>query len=804
MIISLSWLQDYVTIEMPADRLSDLLTMAGLEVEAVEDRYAYLQNVVVGRITDIMPHPNADKLKLCTVQTDQRACQVVCGAPNAAVGMSAPLALPGSELPYGLIVAEGVIRGQNSEGMLCSQAELGLGPDRSGLMALDRKLTLGLSLNKALNLTDAVLEIGLTPNRSDCLSFIGIAREIAGFQGVPVRRFDIKLPSSRGRIEEMTSVVIQDPGHCPRYAARLMENVTVAPSPFWLQDRLMSVGLRPINTIVDITNYVMMETGQPLHAFDFDHLAEHRIVVRTAQAGERFTTLDGKERQLNPDMLMICDGQKPVAVGGVMGGMNSEIETGTQRVLLESAYFNPISIRKTAKTLGLKTDASHRFERGVDPHGTLYALDRASQLIAELGNGRLIQGCIDVKYDLPASPTINLSVANTNRLLGTDIDGAEMARLLNGIEFTAKPAKGDAFTVSVPSFRVDISRPEDLMEEVARRAGYDRIPVTFPSIPANARPAPKLWSQRQRVRDLLAGMGFAEAINYSFIHSESCRRLRLPAEDRRSRQLAILNPLSEDQAVMRTSLIPGLLDTMKRNLARQSKNLRLFEIGKIFISNGSNVQPEEVDMLAGLCTGDGAELEWHTKSEPIDFYDLKGAVEGLLEGLHVGAVRFTRLADDRCHYTLPGATARILEGETLLGIIGQVHPQVLNTYELKQAAFIFELNMMQLMARIPDAIQSRGLPKYPSTARDATLIVDKDLEADALPAYVRQMGEPLVEEVRLFDVFDGRPIAEGRKSVSLRIVYRSLDATLEDAAVNQLHKKITDRLVHHFKAGLPS
>ncbi|MFZ1984653.1 MAG: phenylalanine--tRNA ligase subunit beta, partial [Desulfatitalea sp.] len=440
----------------------------------------------------------------------------------------------------------------------------------------------------------------------------------------------------------------------------------------------------------------------------------------------------------------------------------------------------------------------------VDPHGTCYALDRAAQLMAELGNGRLIDGSIDVKYALPEPKSIVLSAAATNRLLGTSIGRDEMARLLESIEFKTTVRDDDTLTVAVPTFRVDVSRPQDLMEEVARRAGYDQIPVTFAALPAVTQPAPKLLTQRRRIRESLTGMGFAEAITYSFVPSESCRRLRLPEEDRRCRQLAILNPLSEDQTVMRTSLIPGLLDAMKRNLARQSRNLKLFETGKIFISNGSTVQPEEIDMLAGLWTGERAEVQWHTRPEPCDFYDLKGALEGLLEGLYVRPVRFTRLADAQCAYTQPGASAQILVGGESLGVIGQLHTQTLNAFELKQSAYVFEMDLVRLMAHIPDERQNRPLPRFPATTRDATLIVAKELEAEALLAYVREMNAALVEEVRLFDVFDGQPIVQGRKSVSLRIVYRSAEATLEDAAVNQLHKQISDRLVEHFKAELPT
>lgn len=803
MKVSLSWLQEYVAVAMPVDRLAHMLTMAGLEVEAVEDRYAYLDTVVVGRILEIVPHPNADKLKLCRVQAGGQTFQVVCGAPNAAAGLLAPLALAGSQLPGGMTVRSNAIRGQNSEGMLCSEAELGLGADRSGLLALPENLTPGETLHTALSLSDHVLEIGLTPNRADCLSIIGIAREVAGFDGGGLKRPEVPLPQTGGRIDDVTSVRVEAPDHCPRYAARVLEGLVVAPSPFWLQDRLVSVGLRPINNIVDITNFVMMETGQPLHAFDFDQLAEQRIVVRTAEKGERFTTLDGKERSLAPHMLMICDGLKPVAVGGVMGGMNSEIGNGTTRVLLESAYFNPVSIRRTAKQLGLGTDASHRFERGVDPQGTLYALERAARLMAETGGGRLVEGCIDAARDLPEPPRLRLSAAATNRLLGTRIEQPEMARLLSAIEFKVQTQDEDILKVATPSFRVDISRPEDLMEEVARRAGYDQIPVTYPILPAVTRPASRLWQQRHAIRNLMAGLGFSEIITYSFVPSDSCRRLRLPDHDRGCRQLSILNPLSEDQAVMRTSLVPGLLDTARRNLARQSRTLKLFETGKIFISKGRAAQPEEIDMLGGLWTGDRAEPAWHTRPEPCDFYDLKGALENLLEGLHVAPATFTRMPNEQCAFTKPGATAQIRVDGDPLGIIGEMRPQVLAAYDLRQNAFVFEIDLPRLVSHIPQVRQSLPLPKYPAVTRDATLIVGRDLEVDGLMAYVRRMDEPLAEDVRLFDVFTGRPIAEGRKSVSLRIVYRSPETTLEDAAVNEVHKRISDRLVKAFNADLP-
>ncbi|MGD9365426.1 MAG: phenylalanine--tRNA ligase subunit beta [Desulfobacteraceae bacterium] len=804
MKVSLSWLRAYVEIQMDPDQLAHELTMAGLEVDAVYDRYEYLDSVLVGRMTKVEPHPNADKLKLCQVEAGDKRYRVVCGAPNAAVDMLAPLALPGTEFVDGTVLAASTIRGVKSEGMLCSEKELGLGADQSGLMVLDSALVPGTALNQALALSDMVFDIDLTPNRPDCLSLLGVAREIAGIQGNTIQRPAIELPQGEGDINDHTSVVIEAPDHCPRYAARLIIDIEVGPSPFWLQDRLLSVGLRPINNLVDITNFVMMETGQPLHAFDFDQLEEHRIVVRTAIEGEKFATLDEKERVLSAETLMICDGKKPVAIGGVMGGLNSEISSDTTRVLIEGAYFNPVSVRKTAKRLGLNTDAAHRFERGVDPHGTLYAIDRAAQMMVQMGNGKLIAGTADALHELPQPSVIDLKVSDTNRALGTSLSQSDIAKLLNSIEFQTSVIDYGTLRVASPSFRVDVSRPQDLMEEVARRWGYDNIPTTFAAIPANSETAPKRLVQRRRISNLLSGLGFSEAVNYSFIHKDACDRLGLKDDDVRRDVVEILNPLSEDQAVMRSSLIPGLLETMQRNISKQSKTLKLFEIGRIFIGAENDTLPEESDILAGLWTGDRFNPGWFDKPTACDFYDLKGGMESLLEGLHVFDVQFTRLADERSTYTRVGAAADIRINGQSVGIIGEVHPRVLKAYDLKQAAYVFELDLNRLIDCIPDEIHAHPLPKFPSTSRDATLIVDQQMEADAILSVVRQLDQPLVEDVQLFDVFQGKPVPEDRKSVSFRIIYRSDEKTLEDDMINRVHKEITDCLVDKFKADLPA
>ena len=803
MKVSLNWLKTFVPIEMTPDELAAALTMAGLEVEAVSDRFEYLKSVRVGLVAAVKDHPNADRLKVCDVDIGERTLTVVCGAPNVEKGMFSPLALPGTHFPDDRILEKGVIRGVASEGMLCSEAELELGSGTSGIMALDNKLTKGQALSTALNLSDAVIEIDLTPNRPDCLSVIGIAREIAAIVKKKLSYPDATLPVSGKDIHERTSVTVEAPDLCPRYAARIIENITVGPSPFWLQEHLRSVGLRPINNIVDITNFVLMEYGQPLHAFDLDRLEEHRIVVRAATEGETFTTLDEKERPLLKGMLMICDGKKPVAIAGVMGGLNSEIEADTKNVLLESAYFNPVSIRKTSKKLGLNTDASHRFERGVDPQGTLVALDRAAQLIADLGGGRIINGVIDECGDMTPPPTIVLSTKETNRLLGTDFSRMEIRDFLVSVSFKIGEETTDTLLVTAPSFRVDIKRPEDLMEEVARLSGYDHIPTTYPLIPAEARTPQTVINHRRNTKTIMNGFGFDEAINYSFMDKRDCDRLLLNPDDYRRSLVEILNPLTEDQTVMRSTLLPGLLKSAHRNVSWRSKTSRLFEIGKVFTGKGKTQLPDELEMLAGLWTGSRNKALWNVPETDCDFYDLKGALEGLFNTLKLANISFTRMPADGCSYVKKGFAAQIVSDGSPLGLVGELHPDVLKNYDLKQTAFYFELDMNQLYGMIPESLQANPIPKYPATSRDVTVIIDRDIESSNLLTFIKNLNEGLVEHLSIFDVFADKPIPVGKKSVSFRIVYRSHEETLEDNRVNDIHKRLSERLIDHFNAALP-
>jgi phenylalanyl-tRNA synthetase beta chain len=804
MKVSLSWLKEYVPIHLPVKDLADNLTMAGLEIEAITDRYAELATTRVGRIKSVSAHPNADRLRVCQVDVGDRELTIVCGAANAAADLLVPVAMPGTVLPDGMKIKTSVIRGQRSDGMLCGAPELGLGPDSGGLMLLDGHLTVGAALTEALGLSDPVFEVGLTPNRADCLSFIGIAREVAAIEKCRVSYPPIPGSDAGNDVMQHTSVRIEAPDHCQRYAAALIEDVAIAPSPFWLQDRLLSIGLRPVNNVVDITNFVMMEMGQPLHAFDFDRLADHRIVVRTAKAGERFTTLDGKTHRLEPDMLMICDGQKPVAVAGVMGGLNSEIESDTTRVLLESACFDPISVRKTAKRLGIGTDASHRFERGVDPLATVRAMNRAAALIEEIAGGRRVSGHID-ENPVPFQPRcIALSVPAANRLLGTAIDREEMTALLAAIEIDVQPSEETStLRVTPPSYRVDISRPEDLMEEIARLWGYQRIPTTFPLMTGHTVALPNRVALRGTLRTLMTGLGFSEAVNYSFESAEARDWLRLDPEDPRRRTLQLLNPLSEDQAVMRSSLVSGLLQTMARNASKQIRDMRLFEIGKTFIVREGGALPQETEMLVALWTGARNLPAWQGQAD-CDFYDIKGALEALLLGLDVRVVHFTALPDAECRYTRPGHTALVSVGQTALGIVGEVHPKTLRMTGLKNSAFIFELNLEVLTGLIPVGKTFSPLSRFPSISRDITLIVDEKIESGRIVETVITGDDPYIENVHLFDVFKGSPIPEGKKSISFRITYRSPEGTLEDEVINSIHTTLSQRLIHDFKADLPA
>ena len=809
MKFSLSWLNEYISLDTGIEGLTDGLTMAGLEVDSITPLYTSFDNVVVGRIVEAKPHPNADKLRLCQVDVGaDEPVGIVCGAPNSAEGLVVPCALPGALLPGDIKIKKGKIRGEKSGGMLCSARELQLETDASGLMELASDLKPGMPIKEALNLSDTMVEIDLTPNRPDCLSLLGVAREAGALQDPPVKATypEVVLPVgdvAHGVIGDHTSVTIEDADLCWRYTARLVVDVKVGPSPSWLQQRLLSIGLTPINNIVDVTNFVMMETGQPLHAFDFDHLSGHRIVVKRAAEGEKFTSLDGNEHKLNSDMLMICDGEKSVAIGGVMGGENSEIEEGTTRVLLESACFNPVSVRKTSKLTGIHSDASHRFERGSDPEGVLFALNRATALIAELGNGSIVEGLID-ENPVPYEPrTINVNVEALNDRLGTSLSAEEMKALLLRVEFGVTLVDENRIDVVPPSFRVDVVLPADISEEIARLWGYNNIETSYAKVVVADESYPKAFSARQDVRGVFSGLGFNEAVNYSFIREDAVDCLRLSEEDPRRRLVRILNPISEEQKVMRTSLIPGLLGVAERNISVQERSVSLFEVGATFIAGEGEALPDEPEMVAGLMTGNRVDASWFGKESACDFFDLKGALEGLFASLHVSGFSFRPMAAELCTYTRQGYTAEILMDGDVIGLVGKVHGDVLKSFGLKQDVFVFEMRMMPLASRISGDRQSKPIPKFPSVSRDVTIICDASVRSGDAVAAIAAEKEPLIESSWLLDCYAGENIPAGKQSLTFRVVYRSADKTLKDKAVNKIHMRLMDMLMKRFDAVLP-
>ncbi|MBU0972623.1 MAG: phenylalanine--tRNA ligase subunit beta [Proteobacteria bacterium] len=811
MKVSLSWLKEYIPVDLDPQEISDRLTMAGLEVDSLENLYDYLDNVVVARVTEVRKHPNADNLSCCTVDAGgQVPLQIVCGAPNVRPGMFVPCALAGAVLPGDLKIKKSKLRGEKSEGMLCSGAELRIAADAAGIMDLGEGHLPGTPLEKALGLSDTVFEIDLTPNRPDCLSVIGVAREVGAFTTpkARVRLPEVILPQGKivsKSIHDYASVSIQDPDLCPRYSAGMLFDVKVGPSPFWLCRKLESVGLTPINNVVDVTNFVMLETGQPLHAFDFDNVAKGKIIVRKAGSAIDFTTLDSKTHKLDPEMLMICDGERAVALAGVMGGENSEISDTTTCVLIESAYFNPISIRRTAKRTGIATDASHRFERGVDPEGTVYAMKRAVSLIAQICDASITRDIID-EYPLGSVPvTLVLSTDALNTRLGTDFSPKTIGEILQSVEFGVEQTGEKQLKVFIPSYRVDVTRPEDLSEEVARLWGYNNIKTSYPLVPAKGKALSPVLGLREKIRQTLPGFSFYEAINYNFIHEASCDRLKLSETDARRSMEKILNPISDQMSVLRTSLVPGLLETMKRNNSQQSDTLRIFEIGKTFFATRPGELPEEREMVAGLITGARSEQFWASKKTGVDFFDLKGIVEGLLGDLFIKDALFSKLEKGVCPYFEIGFGAVVKVSDRVLGSLGKIDGQVLKNFGLKQDAYVFDLDLALLLQLMPESIQAVPLPRFPSLSRDMTFIVDKKIEVGAILGQIKSFaqGQSLIEDMFLFDVFEGKPLAEGKKSLSFRVVYRSTTKTLEEKNIKKIHATLSETILEKFQASLP-
>jgi phenylalanyl-tRNA synthetase beta chain len=793
MRVSLNWLKDYVAIDMPPHDLGQLLTMTGLEVEGIEAVGQSLEDVVVAKVVSVEPHPKADRLSLCQVDTGKDTVPVVCGAPDLEAGAMVPLALPGARLPNGAAIKESQIRGETSKGMLLAEDELGLSDDHTGIMILPSSLTPGTSLSSVLPLSDWVLDVSITPNRPDCACVLGIAREIAALTGKDLEVPEIRMDETGPVIEDITSVTIEDSEGCPRYAAGIIQDVELAPSPFWMRYRLHMSGIRSINNIVDVTNYVMLEMGQPLHAFDYDRLREHRIVVRRAEEGEVFTTLDGETQTLNAETLMICDGERAVALAGIMGGLNSEIFSGTKHVLLESAFFDPATIRRGSKRLGLSTEASYRFERGINIEGVTSALKRAISFISDLAGGTIAKGLVDNYPKTYTPPIIDLRTGKTNSILGTTLSRDDISEYLKALEMQVQDIDENKLRVIPPPYRVDITREVDLIEEVARLNGYDKIPITYPNIrPSEEGEGPELIF-RDRIGSIMVGLGFSEVITYSFTTPDSADMLGAEEESALRLFVKLMNPLSVDQSVMRTSLIPGLLATVKTNIIHDEKELKLFEWGKVFIRNEGERQPSEKTYLTAVMTGPYRQKTWYADERSVDFYDLKGSVEVLLKGLGLQRVSFQK----ETGFSGYGQefSSGIYSSGSLVGQAGRVSPKVMEAYDLrKMEAYVFELDIERLLEKLSGTRKFQPLAKFPAVYRDISLIINRELEsADVLGIIEREGGE-VVESIHIFDLYEGDEIDPSEKALALRICYRSQQKTLDGGEVNQLHQSIIDKI----------
>jgi phenylalanyl-tRNA synthetase beta chain len=788
MKVTLNWLRELVPIELETTTLCDRLSMGGLEVEGIEHPGAEIAAVVVAEIVSTSPHPNADRLTVCEVRTAAAgAQQVVCGAKNMGAGDRVAFAPPGTTLPGGRTIEQSEIRGVVSAGMLCSEAELGLSDEAAGILILDRDAPLGRRVAAHLGIEDTVIEISVTPNRGDCLSVIGIAREIAALTGQRLRQTRIKVGERGAPIGEAVAIRIDDPRGCARYCARLVHGVRIAPSPRWIQHRLSAVGIRPINNVVDVTNFVMIERGQPLHAFDFNRLPRPEIVVRRAGTPTTMQTLDGVTRRLEADDLLITTGAEPIAIAGVMGGADTEVTPQTTTVLLEAAWFDPASIRRTRRRLDLPSESSFRFERGVDVAGVPVALDRAAALLRQLAGGQVGAGLLDVYPNRSASAPIELRGKRVEELLGVSLSRSEIGGTLKAIGAGVAAGPRGSLTVSVPSFRSDLTREIDLIEEVARVVGYDRLPASMPAVALEAGSLPERLRMTNAFRGLLAAAGLYEVIPLSFC---SARANQLFAGfGVAGRAVELLNPVRRDEAELRQSLLGGLVNVWRLNRNQGAAAIAAFAIGKVFWHDDT---PREAWRLAGVLAGEMPYFGLGVRRQ-VEFADGKGVVEAVLDLLHVNdQARWQRLEENDTFH--PGKSAIVQLGDQPIGVLGALHPNVEEELGLSDANCLFELDLEKLLPYSPPRLAFRGLPRFPAVVRDLALVGDQDFSSSRVVEFIRGWRSELVEDVTLFDEYVGAPIAPGKKSLAYSIAYRASDRTLTDEEVNLLHGELTAAL----------
>ena len=808
MYLSYKWLKEYIDFDLSPQELADTLTGSGLEVEGIKALADEVKGTVVAFVEESGKHPDADKLSLCQLTDGQEKYQVVCGAANVAAGQRVILAKPGAVLPGNFKIKTTKLRGVESQGMICSAKELGIAPElllaeqKEGILVLAEDAPLGLDGAQYLHMDDYILEIDLTPDRGDCLSIINIARQLAAVLNKKVKEPEIVCQNLLENSDKKIAIKLEDSDACPRYVGKIVEDVTIAPSPIWMQARLRSAGMRPINNVVDVTNYVLLEMGQPLHAFDYEMLSGKQIIVRRAEEGEKIITLDSKERSLDQEMLLICDGQRPVAIAGVMGAENSEVTDETKDVMIESAYFDPQSVRKTATKLGLRSEASIRYEKGIDYDQTKKAAQRAAQLLEEIARGKVQKEELEVYPHPIENAQVELTFDRVNKLLGTDLSKEEMLEILKRLNLELLSQDDKKAQFRIPAYRHDLRIEEDLIEEIACIYGLDNIPITLPYGDTNPGGRNQRQKNIKKIKEILAACGANEVINYSFINRSHLDKILLPENDLRRKTIDLLNPLSEEQAIMRTSLIPGMLENVLRNYNRRSEDLLIFEQGKVFYKNGfpeKSALPEEANRIALLGRG-YAPGDWKNKKEEIDFYYMKGVLQSLFTSLKIKNIEYLPVSDAPEYH--PGRTAKITAGGEFLAFLGEVNPKVADNYDIPGRTFIAEIDLDKLLALTSEDFDFKYLPKYPGVNRDLAILVDDQVRAGQLIDSIEKNGGKLLINTEVFDIYQGGQIPSGKKSIAFSLKFQAEDKTLTDTDVGALMDKIKNGLESEFAAKL--
>jgi len=801
MKVSLKWLQEYVDITIPPADLADRLTMAGSEVKEVQVIGGDWENIVVGQLIAIEPHPNADRLRLVTVDLGTDRQTVVCGAPNLRLGDKIAFAHTGAQLIDGhsgqvFRLKSAKIRGIESRGMVCSEKELGISDSHEGIMVLPAEAPVGVSLADYIG--DTVFDLDITPNRPDCLSVIGIAREVAALTAQSVHLPEIKFEEAASSIEQQISIEISAPELCPRYCASLITGIEVMASPKWMQQRLLACGMRPINNIVDVTNYVMLEHGQPLHAFDYHRIGGQKIIVRRAAGGETIVTLDGVGRELSTNMLVIADEEQAVAIAGVMGGADSEVTEQTASVLLEAANFDPASVHYTADTLCLPSEARFRFERGISPELTLPALKRATQLIMQLAGGEAAKGLVDLYPGKMDQEPILLSADQVKRVLGVECGLEQIAGVLASLGFDCKTAdSASEVWVTAPYWRSDIRQAVDLVEEIARIIGYDKIPVTMLGQPLPRQNPELIIGLKQEVRRGLVDCGFHEVITYSLTSLEMLNKLLPEPHSLEPTPLRVANPMTADQEYLRPNLRASLLAALAANRRHEDGGIRLFELGKVYLPR-KNELPDESEVVCGVLAGLRLEKSWQDNDEFLDFFDAKGVVEDLFHRLSLEA----GFVDGDDESLSPSKQATIVIAGNKLGVVGELHPKVLSAFEIAESVYLFEIYLTALLPFTIGHKMFQPIPRFPAIVRDMALIVDADITHLRVQDIIGSF--PLVERVTIFDVYSGEQVLAGKKSLAYRVTFCSPTHTLTDEEVNKIQQQILSKLSNEFGASLRS